>query len=38
MRDVFGRFGRLDMVEKGALAMGLLKVVRERKVVWQGVL
>ena len=37
-KEVFERFGGLSLVEKGALPMGVLKVVRARKVVWQSVL
>lgn len=37
-KEVFERFGGLALVDKGALPMGVLKVVRGRGVVWQTVL
>ena len=37
-KEVFKRFGGLNLVDKGALPIGVLKVVRGRKVVWQSVL
>lgn len=37
-REVVERFGRLALVDQDALPMGVLKVVRGRKVVWQTVL
>ena len=37
-KESFERFGGLALVDQGALPMGVLKVVRGRKVVWQSVL
>lgn len=37
-KEVVERFGGLALVDRGALPMGVLKVVRGRKVVWQSVL
>ena len=37
-KEVFERVGGLALVDRGALPMGVLKVVRARKVVWQSVL
>lgn len=36
--DVIQRFGGLNIVDKGLLPMGVMKMLRARKVTWQTVL
>lgn len=37
-RDAFQRFGGLGIVDQGLLPMGVIKLLRKRKVTWQAVL
>lgn len=37
-KDALSRFGGLGIVDQGLLPMGVMRVLRERKVVWQTVL